>query len=61
LNLEHVLPHAGHLVLNQLLRALSERDHRESRRHADDDAEHGQRGLDFVLSERMEAPSIEYP
>ena len=44
------------LLLNALLRAVSERDHRHHRRHADDHSEHRQNRAQLVS---IEAPDGE--
>ena len=51
---DHVGPHFADLGLNAPLRSLPDGEHRDDRRHADDDAEHRQKSAQFVVSERLD-------
>ena len=44
----------AHLLFDRSLRAGANRHHRQHRRHADGDAEHGQAGLQAIAAERLE-------
>ena len=45
---QQVGAHRGHAVQDLLLRAGAERQHGDDRAHADDDAQHGQKGAQLV-------------
>ena len=44
----HVLTHRGNSRFHLRFRAIADADHRDHRRHADDDAEHCQQGAERV-------------
>ena len=48
----NVLTQAGDLRFDLRFRAVADADHRDDRADADDDAERGQNGTQFVLAQR---------
>jgi hypothetical protein len=50
-NKQNVGTHGGDLLLNLLLRPLTDSDHRDDRTHADNDAQHGESGAHLIASQ----------
>src|SRR5271155_2787990 len=51
---DQVHPRGAHLVLNRPLGAAAESDHSQHGGHADGHPDHGERGLQFILAQRLE-------
>ena len=54
MNHYHIRAHFGDLRLDAFLRTLSDGKHRDDGRHADDDAQHGEEGADFVAQDVLD-------
>src|ERR1700678_430968 len=52
---DQVHTRGAHLVLNRSLGSAAESDHGEHGGHADGHADHGQRGLQFILAQRLDS------
>src|SRR5262249_2436596 len=52
-NQDHILAKTGNLGLELSLGAIADADHRDHRGDADDDAEHGKNGAQFVSAEGL--------
>ena len=54
---DHIRPHLADLGLNAALRPLADGQHRDDRRHADDDAEHREESAQLVVTQCLDGYS----